>query len=88
MPTKQNRLKGSMLGLAIGDAMGAPVEFCRRGSFVPVTEYRSGGKFRLRAGEWTDDTAMALCLAQSLIDSDGFDPKDQLDKYLRWIDAG
>ena len=68
--------------------MGAPVEFCRRGSFVPVTEYRSGGKFRLRAGEWTDDTAMALCLAQSLIDSDGFDPKDQLDKYLRWIDTG
>ena len=88
MPTKQNKQKGSILGLAIGDAMGAPVEFCRRGSFVPVTEYRSGGKFRLRAGEWTDDTAMALCLAQSLIDSDGFDPKDQLDKYLRWIDTG
>ncbi len=40
-----------MLGLAIGDAMGAPVEFQKRGSFVPVTEYRSGGKFCLNAGD-------------------------------------
>ncbi len=88
MTTKTNRQIGCMLGLAIGDAMGAPVEFQKRGSFVPVTEYRSGGKFRLNAGEWTDDTAMALCLAQSLIDSNGFDPIDQMDKYLRWIDTG
>jgi len=77
-----------MLGLAIGDAMGAPVEFQKRGTFAPVTGYRSGGKFRLNAGEWTDDTAMALCLAQSLIDSNGFDPIDQMDKYLRWVDTG
>ena len=83
-----NRKKGCMYGLAIGDAMGAPVEFIARGTFEPVTEYRSGGKFRLEAGEWTDDTAMALCLAQSLIDSNGFDPHDQLDKYLKWIDEG
>ena len=88
MITKENRLKGCMLGLAIGDAMGAPVEFMKRGTFEPVTGYRSGGKFRLNAGEWTDDTAMALCLAQSIIDSNGFDPIDQLDKYLEWIDSG
>lgn len=88
MTKKENRIKGTLLGLAIGDAMGAPVEFKKRGSFVPVTEYRSGGKFRLNAGEWTDDTAMALCLAQSLIDSNGFDPTDQLNKYLRWVDTG
>ncbi len=86
--TKENLLKGCMLGLAIGDAMGAPVEFMKRGSFEPVMGYRSGGKFRLNAGDWTDDTAMALCLAQSLIDSNGFNPTDQLDKYLRWIDTG
>ena len=83
-----NRLKGCMLGLTIGDAMGAPVEFMKRGTFEPITGYRSGGKFRLNAGEWTDDTAMALCLAQSLIDSNGFDPIDQLNKYLEWIDTG
>jgi len=88
MTTKVSRLKGCMFGLAIGDAMGAPVEFMKRGTFTPVTEYRSGGIFNLNAGEWTDDTAMALCLAQSLIDSNGFDPKDQLDKYLMWIDNG
>ena len=82
------RLKGCILGLAIGDAMGAPVEFMKRGTFEPVTAYRSGGKFRLNAGEWTDDTAMALCLAQSLIESKGFDPIDQLDKYIKWIDTG
>ena len=88
MIKKENRIKGCMLGLAIGDAMGAPVEFMKRGTFSPVTEYRNGGKFRLNAGEWTDDTAMTLCLAQSLIDSNGFEPTDQLDKYLEWIDSG
>jgi ADP-ribosylglycohydrolase len=69
MTNKEDKLKGCMLGLAIGDAMGAPVEFMERGTFELVTGYRDGGKFHLRAGEWTDDTAMALCLAQSLIDS-------------------
>jgi ADP-ribosylglycohydrolase len=84
----KNRLKGAFLGLAIGDAMGAPVEFMKRGTYEPVTGYRSGGKFRLNAGEWTDDTAMALCLAQSLLDCQGFDPVDQLEKYLLWMHEG
>ena len=84
----KKRLKGCILGLAIGDAMGAPVEFLPRHSFEPITRYRSGGKFRLNAGEWTDDTAMALCLAQSLVECKGFNPINQLDKYLQWIDTG
>jgi ADP-ribosyl-[dinitrogen reductase] hydrolase len=88
MRIKEYRLKGCMLGLAIGDAMGAPVEFMQRGTFKPVSGYRSGGKFRLNAGEWTDDTAMALCLAQSLLDCQGFDPADQLEKYLLWMHEG
>ena len=85
---QEDRQKGSLLGLAIGDAMGAPVEFMKRGTFEPVTEYRSGGKFRLKAGEWTDDTAMALCLAKSLLESKGFDPIDQMDKYTAWMYEG
>ena len=85
---QKNRQEGSLLGLAIGDAMGAPVEFKQRGTFEPVTTYRSGGKFRLKAGEWTDDTAMALCLAKSLLESKGFDPIDQLDKYVAWMYEG
>lgn len=84
----EKRKKGCLFGLAIGDAMGAPVEFMRRGSFVEVKNYCRGGKFRLEACEWTDDTAMALCLAQSLIDSQGFDPHDQMEKYLKWMDCG
>jgi ADP-ribosyl-[dinitrogen reductase] hydrolase len=84
----EDRAKGAMLGLAIGDAMGAPVEFRARGKFAPVTGFRDGGPFKLKAGQWTDDTAMALCLAQSLIDCNGMDAKDQMDKYLRWANDG
>ena len=84
----EDRVKGAMLGLAIGDAMGAPVEFRPRGKFAPVTGFRDGGPFKLKAGQWTDDTAMALCLAQSLIDCHGMDAKDQMDKYLRWVNDG
>lgn len=51
---------GSIVGLAIGDALGAPVEFQVPGQFEPVTDYRAGGPFNLEAGEWTDDTAMAV----------------------------
>lgn len=76
---------GAFLGLAIGDAMGAPVEFKRRGKFEPVTGYRSGGPFNLQAGYWTDDTSMSLCLAESLIACRGIlDPQDQMQRYANW----
>jgi ADP-ribosyl-[dinitrogen reductase] hydrolase len=51
------------LGLAVGDAIGTTVEFMPRGSFVPLTDMVGGGPFNLQAGQWTDDTSMALCLA-------------------------
>jgi ADP-ribosyl-[dinitrogen reductase] hydrolase len=47
-----------------------------------------GGPFHLRPGEWTDDTSMALCLAESLIEKRGFDAKDQMDRYCRWHEEG
>jgi ADP-ribosyl-[dinitrogen reductase] hydrolase len=81
----QERARGAMVGLAIGDALGAPVEFKERGSFPLVTEMRAGGYFRLPAGAWTDDTAMALCLADSLIAHPEFDPADMLNRFLRWM---
>ena len=56
----------SLLGLACGDAVGTTVEFKPRGSFAPVTDMIGGGPFRLKPGEWTDDTSMALCLIESL----------------------
>ena len=79
-----SRFRGSLLGLAVGDALGAPVEFEPRGSFAPITGFRGGGPFNLRAGDWTDDTSLALCLAESLVEQHGFDPRDQAERYVRW----
>jgi len=79
-----DRAAASLLGLAIGDALGAPVEFKRRDTFEPVTDMRSGGYFKLPAGAWTDDTAMALCLAESLIAYPHLDQKDLLDRFCLW----
>ena len=79
-----NRYKGCLLGLAVGDALGAPVEFQSPGSFEPVTDMMGGGSFGLQAGQWTDDTSLALCLAESLVEKGCFDPIDQLQRYVRW----
>lgn len=78
-----DRQRGALIGLAVGDALGAAVEFSRPGSFTPVTGYRGDGPHGLKAGEWTDDTSMALALADSL-SSAGWDLVDQADKYLQW----
>jgi ADP-ribosyl-[dinitrogen reductase] hydrolase len=83
-----DRFQGCLVGLAVGDALGAPVEFCERHRFTPLTDMVSGGKFQMRRGEWTDDTAMALCLADSLLACGGFDAKDQMDRYWRWGSEG
>ena len=85
-----NRLKrarGALLGLACGDALGTSVEFKPRGSFIPMTDMVGGGPFKLVAGQWTDDTSMALCLASSLIEN-GFDTLDQMNRYMRWYEHG
>ncbi len=83
-----DRFRGCLLGLAVGDAVGTSVEFKPRGSFDPVTDMTGGGPFGLPAGAWTDDTSMALCLATSLIEKNGFDAKDQMERYLRWYQEG
>ena len=80
--------QGALLGLAVGDALGTTVEFRRRDSFPLHTELTGGGAFHVKPGEWTDDTAMALCLAESLIECEGFDSKDQLNRYLSWMEEG
>ena len=79
-----DRYRGALLGLAAGDALGATVEFMRPGTFDPLTEIVGGGPHGLMPGEWTDDTSMALCLAESLIESQGFNAEDQLQRYTRW----
>jgi ADP-ribosyl-[dinitrogen reductase] hydrolase len=84
---RQDRQRGCLLGLAIGDALGAAVEFQLPGSFAPVTDYRSGGPHGLAAGEWTDDTSMALALADS-IGKVGWDLNDQATRYVSWWRTG
>jgi ADP-ribosyl-[dinitrogen reductase] hydrolase len=88
MPTELQRYRGALLGLACGDAVGTTVEFKPRGSFPDVTDMVGGGPFRLQAGEWTDDTSMALCLAHSLLHRQGFEPVDQMNRYCNWYNVG
>jgi ADP-ribosyl-[dinitrogen reductase] hydrolase len=83
-----DRARGALLGLAAGDAVGTTVEFKPPGSFEPVTDMVGGGPFQLEPGQWTDDTSMALCLAESIVDRRGHDPVDQMRRYVRWMDEG
>ncbi|MBI2806247.1 MAG: ADP-ribosylglycohydrolase family protein [Planctomycetes bacterium] len=82
-----DRRRGTLIGLSVGDALGAAIEFKSPGSFSPVTGYRSGGPHRLDAGEWTDDTSMALALADSIATA-GWDLNDQADRYVQWWKTG
>lgn len=82
------RAEGCLLGLAVGDCLGVPLEFSPRDLKPRVTEMVGGGKFRLPVGAWTDDTSMALCLGHSLLEKKGFDAIDQLNKYSAWHKEG
>jgi ADP-ribosyl-[dinitrogen reductase] hydrolase len=84
----RDRYRGALLGLAVGDALGTTLEFKAPGTFKPITDLVGGGPFALEPGQWTDDASMALCLAESLIEKRGFDPKDQMDRYCRWWQEG
>src|SRR3954471_13547886 len=86
--TRRDRFRGALVGLAVGDAVGTAVEFKPPGTFEPVTDMVGGGPFHLPAGAWTDDTSMALCLAESLVETRTFDPVDQLRRYVRWYREG
>ena len=88
MSQQLDRFCGCLVGLSVGDAVGASVETYERGSFNVIEDMIGGGPFKLRAGQWTDDTSMALCLATSLLECAGFDAKDQMNRYCRWVDDG
>lgn len=84
----QNKFRGALLGLAVGDTLGMPLEFKQPSDFTPVSGLTGGGPNNLAAGQWTDDTSMALCLAESLIHCPEFDPTDQINRYVRWYKQG
>jgi ADP-ribosyl-[dinitrogen reductase] hydrolase len=83
-----DRAIGALLGLATGDAVGTTLEFEPPGSFTPIDDLIGGGPFGLQPGQWTDDTSMALCLAESILDTGAVDLSDQLRRYLLWRDHG
>ena len=83
----QSKSAGAMLGLAIGDALGATLEFKPRDS-SHVEDIVGGGPFHLKPGEWTDDTTMALCLADSLLEQHDFNPRSFAQHLIEWYQHG
>jgi ADP-ribosylglycohydrolase len=84
----RDRFLGAMVGLAVGDALAAATQFRNPGTFTPVGDILGGGPFDLPRGAWSDDTAMALCLAESLLEVTSFDPRDQVTRYQQWQRQG
>ncbi|CAF1051476.1 unnamed protein product [Rotaria sordida] len=85
-----DRIHGSMIGMALGDALGAYVEFRSHQYLLknPVTDLQAGGTWGLNKGEFTDDTSMALCLANSLVARCNYVPYDQMVRYKWWYRKG
>lgn len=79
-----DRALGAWLGLAVGDALGTTLEFSRRDAEPHHTEMMGGGPFRLQPGVWTDDTSMALCLADTLLATGEVDPHDLITRFIAW----
>jgi ADP-ribosylglycohydrolase len=79
------RVVGSLLGLALGDALGAPFEFLRAGNVPDPIPALERGWMDLPPGSTTDDTAMARNLARSLAERGGFDPDDLIRRHLEWF---
>lgn len=72
----------------MGDALGTTLEFSRRDSLPRQTEITGGGPFRLAPGVWTDDTSMALALAESLAAHPGLDERNLMDRFVAWWRRG
>ena len=86
--TLRERFQGALVGLAIGDALAAHTQFRKPGTFAPVGDLLGGGPFDLPRGAWSDDTAMALLLGESLTEREGFDGHDQVARFARWQREG
>lgn len=83
-----DRARGALVGLAVGDALGTTLEFSSRDSRPHHREMTGGGPFGLQPGQWTDDTSMALALADSLIARGGFDATDLMNRFVAWWQEG
>jgi ADP-ribosyl-[dinitrogen reductase] hydrolase len=85
----RDRARGAFLGLAVGDSLGAPVEFMTRGEisakYGVLREMVGGGWLRLRPGQVTDDTEMALCIARAIVSHQRWDLGAIAENFARWL---
>ena len=79
---------GMFIGTAIGDALGAPLEFTQPNTGHPLTEMVGGGTHDTAVGEWTDDTAMMVCIADAYINFKTFAPKVIVNNFRVWKNHG
>lgn len=84
----RDRALGALLGLAAGDAVGTTLEFRARDTYPRLTDMLGGGPFHLQPGEWTDDTAMALALADTLAGADDLDEHLLMEQFTQWAERG
>ena len=82
-----DKAKGLLMGLAVGDAVGTTLEFQARDS-SHIYDMVGGGPFNLKTGEWTDDTSMALCLAETYIEKNCCDMDFFREKLISWYKTG
>ncbi|HZP81959.1 MAG TPA: ADP-ribosylglycohydrolase family protein [Chthonomonadaceae bacterium] len=84
----RDRFRGTLLGVAVGDALGGPLEFQpAREPNQYVTEMVGGGWQQLAPGQWTDDTQMTLCVVESLLTKRVFDPDDIARRFVAWMQS-
>lgn len=86
--TPEDRALGAFIGLAVGDALGAAVEFYSKGEYEPLTNYRDGGPFNLIGGQWTDDTSQAICIAEWLLEEKSPLVNNLRDRFCEWLFTG
>lgn len=84
----RDRAIGALIGLAVGDALGTTLEFAPRDSRARLSDMEGGGPFRLKIGQWTDDTSMALALAESILTNGALDEHDLMTRFVRWWKEG
>ena len=80
----RDRALGALLGLAVGDAIGTTIEFSPKPTRAVLHDMVGGGPFGLDAGQWTDDTSMALALGDSLLACSSLDPDDLMRRFVSW----
>lgn len=84
------KVKDGIIGLIVGDALGVPVEFSTRAELAehPVTKMKGYGTYNQPPGTWSDDSAMTIATMHSIVQKQGVNYDDIMDKFVEWINNG